>query len=134
MIINSTNSFTIEPTKVTPYISYDAESALFEIKGISSPHDTPAFYAPILAFLDNLRSFQISQLTIRISLVYFNSSSAKALYMVLKKVKAAQREIDFTIEWICDEEDEDMIESVEDYRDILDLDIELIIDELNEEQ
>lgn len=130
-LISSTNSFLIEPTKVTPYVAFHSQQALLEIRGVSSPNDTLTFYAPILTFIESLPSFQIDHLNVQISLLYFNSSSAKALFMIFKKIASLQDTVTNKIDWFCDEEDEDMMENVEDFNEILDLNINLITGKLD---
>ena len=126
--LDSSNSFTIEPTRNTPYISYSADVSLLEIRGVSSPDNTPVFYAPIITFVENLSAHCISHLKVRISLLYFNSSSTKILFKIFKKLKATEENIPVTIDWICDEDDEDMIESIQYIIDLLDIDINTIIE------
>ncbi|MEO1256403.1 MAG: DUF1987 domain-containing protein, partial [Bacteroidota bacterium] len=126
--LDSSNSFKIEPTRNTPYVSYSSDVSLLEIKGVSSPNNTPVFYAPIITFIENLSAHSISHITVRIALLYFNSSSAKALFKIFESLKASEESIPISIDWVCDEDDEDMIESIQDIEDLLDIDINTIIE------
>ena len=129
--LDSTSSFHIESTRVTPHVAYHSDNELLEIKGVSSPDNTPSFYAPVFAFIESIPSYNINHLQVRFALLYFNSSSAKAFYTMLKKLKDLSGIITFSIDWICDEDDEDMIESIEDFNDLLGLEIQIVIEKEN---
>ncbi|MEM6641790.1 MAG: DUF1987 domain-containing protein [Bacteroidota bacterium] len=131
MFLDSTGSFVIESTKTTPYVSFTSSKKLLEIKGVSSPDNTPVFYSPVFTFLESIASYDIQHLNVCFSLLYFNSSSAKAFYNILKRIKGLTGAMTYKIDWFCDENDEDMIESVEDFMDLLDLDIRILETELN---
>ena len=62
-----------------------------------------------------------------VQLDYFNTSSSKCILDILKRVdKIDDAGHDVLIKWYFDESDEDMMESGEDYMDLLEAPFELI--------
>ncbi len=113
--------YIIEPTRTTPFVSIDKESGIFEMKGVSSPENTIEFFNPIFK---EVETYDLDRLEFNMALEYFNTSSSKCIFQLLKSVKklsAAGKQV--VINWIYDEEDEDMREVGEDYCDLLDLEM-----------
>lgn len=114
----------IEPTRITPLISFDNESNLLEIKGRSSPENSIQFFEQIMNLIDDLMESESEELTVNFSFEYFNTSSSKCLFDVFKKLlQFEESDKKLTINWYYEEDDEDMMEAGEDYADLLDLDI-----------
>lgn len=112
----------IEPTRVTPLVSFDPETCILEIKGRSSPENSIVFYQRILDVLNAFEKSDQPSLTTNFSYEYFNTSSSKCLFDVFKRlsnIEESGKEI--IINWYYEEDDEDMMEAGEDYADLLDL-------------
>lgn len=53
---------------------------------------------------------------------YFNTSSSKCLYDILKEIKyLSDQGKEVNVRWYYEQDDEDMMEAGEDYSDLLDL-------------
>jgi hypothetical protein len=116
------NKFTIEGTRNTPWVMYDGTLGILEIKGISSPESSINFYNKILNQLDILSATVIPSFQFNVELTYFNTSSAKCLFDIFKKlIKLSQNSTNVVINWYYEEGDEDMLESGEDFADITSL-------------
>ena len=65
---------------------------------------------------------------VRISLQYFNSSSAKYILDLLKLLDEAHASgtSTVTLRWMHDADDLDMEEAGQDYRELLDMDVEVV--------
>ncbi|MCR9249796.1 MAG: DUF1987 domain-containing protein [bacterium] len=114
-------NYVIEPTRNTPFVNFDFDAGVFELKGISSPENSLDFYNPIFEAVDN---FNNEKLEVNMALEYFNTSSSKCLYQIFKSIKKLHTGgTQVVVNWIYDEEDEDMREVGEDYSDILDLEM-----------
>ena len=114
-------------SKKTPKVFLDSKNGSFELKGNSIPEDPSGFYEPILKKLE--KYFQSPQpLThIQINLNYFNSSSSKWIFNLLKLAKKyADEGHEIQIDWFIDEEDEDSKETVLDYQNLLDIPIRVM--------
>jgi phosphatidylserine/phosphatidylglycerophosphate/cardiolipin synthase-like enzyme len=107
----------IRATNRSPAVSFDFARHHLRIKGESYPEDVLAFYGPILASLDTyLASLRSGRCRCDLSLVYFNSGSAKALMLLLEKLdEAAARGAAIEIYWYYDENDDTMRELGEEF-------------------
>ncbi len=107
----------IDATDCTPSIYFDAQEHLLEIRGTSYPENTAAFYAPIFSWLEQY--FAITEdgdMTVNIEIVYFNSGSSKALLEFFDMLDdAAFRGLGITVNWIYEQDDEDMREYGEEF-------------------
>ena len=93
--------------------------------GRSSPENSMQFYEPILSALSN--DIQGDKVDVRIKMEYFNTSSSKCIYDILKEVKRLEAKgKKVMVRWYYDEDDEDMLEAGEDYSDLLDLPFKFI--------
>lgn len=107
----------ITTTDRTPLVSFDFEKGRLKLKGESYPEDAAGFYGPVLsaldAYLENLRS---GTCRLDLELVYFNSSSAKAIMMLLEKLdRAAADGASVEIYWHYDPDDDTMREVGEEF-------------------
>ncbi|MEP5611503.1 MAG: DUF1987 domain-containing protein [Cyclobacteriaceae bacterium] len=110
----------VSPTPRTPAIYCNLTRGVLDIKGRSSPENTPAFYSPIKEAITS--DATLEKLNVRILLEYFNTSSSKCLYDIFKALRLKQRNgTEINVKWYYEEYDEDMLEAGEDYSDILNL-------------
>lgn len=117
----------IEGTNITPSIKFDAESGVLDLKGRSIPENSLEFYQPIYNWLDAYVESPQSKTVVNVHLDYFNTSSSKCILDILKRVdKLDENGKDVLVKWYYDENDEDMMESGEDYMDLLEAPFELI--------
>jgi hypothetical protein len=115
-------SLTIEPTKVTPFVQLDASRGILDFKGRSSPSASLEFYYPIMSNIDRVFTEGLNALTANFAFEYFNTSSSKCLFDILKRLAHFQQNgMKVEVNWYYEEEDEDMRETGEDYEDVLGL-------------
>jgi hypothetical protein len=107
----------IEATERTPKILFDFEKGHLEISGESYPEDVTEFYNPVFAALDAyLEKLGDGTCQFMFKMIYFNSSSAKAVMMLLDKLDAAAgKGAKVSIGWFYDEEDDTMKELGEEF-------------------
>ena len=117
----------LEPTRVTPLVNFDPIEGILEMKGRSSPENAIQFYQALISNLDEFIESDSDHFVANFAFEYFNTSSSKCLFDVFKRLlKMSQKEVDLTINWYFEEDDEDMMEAGEDYSDLLDLDFNFI--------
>lgn len=117
----------IDGTKQTPLISFDGDTGVLEISGRSIPENSFDFYNPILIWLDEYGSSPQAKTVLQIKLEYFNTSSSKYILEVLKKIKNMhEKGASVLVEWYHDPDDEEMMETGEDYKDVTDLPFEIL--------
>jgi hypothetical protein len=117
----------IDGTKQTPQINFNGATGVLEISGRSIPENSFDFYNPILLWLDDYGSKTQPKTVMQVKLEYFNTSSSKYILEVLKKIKSMHENgADVLVEWYHDPDDEEMMETGEDYKDVTDLPFEII--------
>ena len=113
-------SFRIKPTKITPYCKLDLAKNTLSMEGRSSPESSLKFYNPIIKRIDKSFLKGNTTLTANFKFEYFNTSSSKCIYDLLKRLAHHKRNgAEIIINWYYDDGDEDMKEAGEDYEDIL---------------
>jgi hypothetical protein len=113
-------SISIEGTTKTPSVKLNPKTGVIEIKGRSIPENSIEFYRPIVEWLDEYAKNPNKKTTVNVQLEYFNTSSSKCILDIFKKLeslKKARNEV--IINWYYEEDDEDMLESGEDYESII---------------
>ena len=113
----------IEPDNKTPFINFNSESGVLEIKGKSIPENSVEFYRPVYAWLDEYALNPKSKTNLVVELEYFNTSSSKCLLDIFRKLEPLQKnsKSEVTVTWLYEEDDEDMQEAGEDYQTIVKL-------------
>lgn len=113
-------SYYLEATPKTPKLDFNPDAETFLISGRSIPENSIEFYKPLLDWLDKYVSNPLDSTTFEIKLEYFNTSSSKCLVEIFRKLeKIHDNGSKVTVEWYFDEEDEDMEESGEDFKEII---------------
>jgi len=113
-------SFKLEraKTKTTPYILIDEEKGYMCFEGESYLEDIVSFFMEINEWLKGYLASDFAEFTFDCALEYFNSSTTKQIYNMLRLMDEAASGKKVTVNWIVAHEDDDMlIESGEDYRD-----------------
>ncbi|GAB4231304.1 MAG: DUF1987 domain-containing protein [Ekhidna sp.] len=119
------NAIKLRPTSTTPAVYLDLSKGIFKMYGRSSPENSLKFYEPVKNALAS--EIKTEKLDVRIKMEYFNTSSSKCIYDILKEIKTLKDSgINVDVRWYYDQYDEDMQEAGEDYSDLLDLPFELI--------
>jgi len=110
----------IESTEITPFFKLDLRSGTMLFKGRSSPTISQKFYNPILRRIENAFERGTNTLTANFAFEYFNSSSSKCLFDILKQLVIYKNSgADVTINWCYDEYDDEMRETGEDFENSL---------------
>jgi hypothetical protein len=107
----------IEATSNSPKVIFDPDNNIFEISGESRSKDVPAFYKPILVWIDefgqNLTKQKNSNtlFEFNFNFEYFNSLSAKFILDICKKLSRLRYEgNNLNVKWHYEEDDDDMLE------------------------
>jgi len=116
----------IEGTKQSPYVDFNAETGKLELSGRSIPENSFEFYNPLLEWLGEYAKSPQSETVLKVYLEYFNTSSSKYILEVLKKLKEVLKSngAQVKVDWCYDEDDEEMMETGEDYEDVTGLEFD----------
>ncbi|MGV3636905.1 MAG: DUF1987 domain-containing protein [Flavobacteriales bacterium] len=113
-------AFNIPATKNTPAITFDPGANKFSVIGISVPENASEFYQPIIERLFRQEAAPMPGTIFHFRLNYFNSSSLKAIYMLLSEVKKGVEDgRGHVIEWCVEQDDEFMQEAAETFSELL---------------
>lgn len=119
--------WSINGTRYTPWLMFDGEKGYLEIKGSSSPENAINFYDKLFQQLDQLRQTPPAKFEANMALEYFNTSSAKCLFDIFRKLSQIKKSgANVVVNWYYEEDDDDMLESGEDYRDLIDVPFNLV--------
>jgi len=107
-----------EKTKTTPYILIDEEKSLIRFEGESYLEDIISFFSEINEWLENYLASDFNILTFECALEYFNSSTAKLLYNMLRAMdESAASGNKVIVNWIIAKDDDMLIECGEDFKE-----------------
>jgi hypothetical protein len=107
----------IPATVRTPAIDFDFGKNHLKLSGESYPEDVTEFYNPVFSALDAyLATLGSGSCRFDFELIYLNSSSAKAVMMLMDKLDAAAAKgAAVDVHWFYDEEDDNMQELGEEF-------------------
>lgn len=119
-------SLIIENTNKTPKVFFNALSGKMELAGRSIPENSYQFYEPLLQWLDEYAKNPQEQTHFIFKLDYFNTSSSMYILGILKKLEKMHADgKKVRVSWYYDSEDEDMLQTGEDLRQIVKIPIEM---------
>ena len=115
------NAYSVEQSNRTPLLNFNPSTGIFEVKGKSIPENSMGFYKPMFEWLDKYAEEPAAKTILNIQLDYFNTSSSKSVVDLFKKLeqisKSGKGEVH--INWLHNEDDDDMLEAGEDYKSII---------------
>jgi len=123
------NIYFKEATNRTPHIRFDAITGSFELSGRSILDNAEKFFSELVnlwpgQYVENPRPSTI----LLVNLEYFNTATSMWIVRLLKKLELLhQRGQSVLVRWLYS--DEDMLESGEDFRELVDLPFEFSPDE-----
>lgn len=118
----------LQGTDRTPTVHFDAKQGNLEIGGRSIPENSISFYKPLFDWLDEYINKPQPKTKVAFNLEYFNTSSSKCILDILRKLEKLPEEGHKAfVEWYFDEGDEDMEESGNDFKSLINLDIKLVM-------
>jgi hypothetical protein len=116
----------IAATKNTPEVIGSVSEGLFKITGSSFPENSRKFYDPLVNWAEESRK-HCEQLVIDVELNYVSSSSLITFLNLLKKFQALYGANNITMKWRYEEDDDDLLKIVEDYKRVINFKVELIL-------
>ncbi len=109
--------YEIEGTQVTPLINFDLNAGSLEIRGFSIPENSIEFYKELNQAIDKYATAVQPNTSVIVELEYVNTSSSKCILGIFKKLEAIHKGgSPVLINWLYEEDDEDMLQAGEDYQ------------------
>lgn len=122
------DSYFLGATHKTPELNFDFTRGIFEISGRSIPENSIEFYRPLLKCLDEYIKDPKEETYLKIILEYFNTSSSKCLVEIFRRMEKLHKNgQNLKIDWYYEKEDEDILESGQDFKEIMKLPIEMVL-------
>lgn len=122
------DSYYLSATHKTPELNFDFTKGVFEISGRSIPENSIEFYRPLLKCLDEYIKEPKEETHLKIILEYFNTSSSKCLVEIFRRMEKLHKNgQNLRIDWYYEKEDEDILESGQDFKEIMKLPIEMVL-------
>jgi hypothetical protein len=110
----------IPVTEDTPRVYIDTVEKILKIIGPSFPEDVQEFYDPVINWIDEFETSNLKDLTCELEFTVLNSPSNKIVFDFLKKLEKLQYAgKNVHIYWYHDENDEDMQDIGEDFKDTI---------------
>jgi len=102
----------IDATPTSPEVDFRFSEHRLSLKGESYPENAAAFYGPLLeALKEYLETVRPASMDMTVSLLYFNSSSTKALFTLFEQLHdAALHGLQVHLYWQYDEDDDTILE------------------------
>jgi len=118
-----------ERTNTSPRVLIDEEKGYMRFEGESYLEDIFGFFEEINEWLTKFLASDFTEFTFDCAMEYFNSSTTKVLYNILRLMDSHAPGKKVIVNWIVADEDDDMlIECGEDYEEEMEnLDFNLVI-------
>jgi hypothetical protein len=110
----------ISGTEDTPNVVLNPQENQYILSGRSLPEDVTSFYQPVMDWIEQYAENPFP-MTLETKLEYFNTASSKVIldiFMRLEEIKQ-DSDCDIQIKWFFDENDEDMEEAGEEYKELV---------------
>ncbi|MRW83015.1 DUF1987 domain-containing protein [Pseudoduganella sp. FT26W] len=109
----------IAASPTSPEVDFRFDQHTLSIKGESYPENAAAFYGPVIARVQAyLDSCADAEITVHVSLAYFNSSSTKMLFTFFEALNnAAMAGNQVRLNWYHDEDDDTILEFGQELQD-----------------
>ena len=120
--------YRLAATDKTPLVELDAAQGVLRISGTSIPENADGFYAPLFDLVESYAAAPAQRTRISVALDYFNSSSAKYILDILKRMEDLHASGSSTVsmEWHHAQDDLDMEEAGRDYGELLEFPVKLV--------
>jgi hypothetical protein len=111
--------YTIPASPTSPEIDIRFDLGTLSIKGESYPENAALFYGPVIEKVRNwLAAGSHDEITVNVSLAYFNSSSTKMLFTLFEALnQAAMEGKQVRLNWYYDEDDDTILEFGQELQD-----------------
>lgn len=115
------NNLELKESSTTPFVLLDASIGRITFEGRSIPENVIDYYQPILNWIDEYSMSPHEQTTVNFKFEYFNTSSSKRIFDIMKKVEhlAISSGKAVLINWYYEEDDEDIFFAGNDYKALI---------------
>ena len=120
-------NYVIKATSSTPFVALEVANRTLWIKGTSQPEDPNSFYEKVDKLLAFYFEIPNRNLTVNFSLDYFNTGSARYLYLLMAELKELKENgKSINVNWHYAIEDDDMLLSGKNFSSYTQLELKLV--------
>ncbi|MBN8694666.1 MAG: SiaC family regulatory phosphoprotein [Bacteroidetes bacterium] len=117
----------IKGTNVTPRVLLDAKRNIIDIKGKAISTSDNTLFGDIRKWIDHNSSDFSKSVNVNVAFDYFNTHCSKEILDLFKMLEGYhKRGSNINVNWLHEEEDEDMLEAGEDYQAIIDIPFKMV--------
>lgn len=121
------DSIYLDGSKRLPSVILDKKIEKFEISGISNHSEAGEYYRPILEWIDKYTQDPLKKTIFEFKMNYYDSVSSLMIFKVMQKLQYLKDYgNDVLVKWFYEENDESIIETGIDFKDIFLIDIDLV--------
>ncbi|MBI4647317.1 MAG: DUF1987 domain-containing protein [Bacteroidia bacterium] len=121
----------IEGDDRNPAINFDSDKGLIEISGRSTIENSTGFYQPLYEWINYYNEAPAKFTTVNIRLEYFNTSTSRWLFKILKKLETTQINTkNVIINWYYI--DEDILDAGKDMEAMIDIPFQMLSEPVEE--
>lgn len=121
------NDLVIKGNKQKPDLIFSASTGEFVVTGQSLPENAILLYGPVLEWIEEYSKDPRDKTMLSFKMKYYNTASSKMFFSLIKRLNLIHKggpEVE--IEWHYQEDDEDMLDAGEYFRDLVDIPFKFI--------
>jgi hypothetical protein len=112
------DNLNIENTQSTPAITADWTAGTVEMRGDSYPENSFELFSPVIEWIETYLRETGGKLTLKLHLLYLNTSSVKAMMDIFDILEESFREgREVEVNWYYDEQNERVAELAEEFKE-----------------
>lgn len=113
--------FSLQATSNTPKVSFNSKTGALEMTGRLLPESALHFFEPLIQWMERHVDTQPKKTELHLRLEYMSTTASKYLLDVFKQMNLLHASgTKTTIFWFCEIDDEDMLETGEDFKSLTD--------------
>lgn len=117
----------IEGNKQKPELLFSGDTGVFNISGQSLPENATLLYGPVLEWIEEYAASPAEKTVLTLKMKYYNTASSKMFFSIIKRLNNMHKVgADVLIEWYYQDDDEDMLDAGEYFRDLVDIPFKFI--------
>jgi len=117
----------IAGNKQKPDLVFSATTGQLKVSGQSLPENANLLYTPVLEWIEEYAKEPAKKTVFSLKMKYYNTASSKMFFSIIKSLNLLfQAGADVEIEWHYQEDDEDMLDAGEYFRDLVDIPFKFI--------
>lgn len=108
----------IEGTQSSPSVNADHAAGVLEMRGDSYPENAHELFSPVLDWIERYLKQSERALTLKLHLLYLNTSSVKAMMDMFDLIEEAHRSgRTVAVNWFYDEQNERVVELAQEFKE-----------------